>query len=249
MESDFPESNRGWGTTVVSLMDQTVGDVRPALLITLAGVGLILLMAAVNVANLLLARSVARQRELAVRAALGASRARLVLQSLTESVMLALAGAALSLLLVHWGVRSLVALAPIDIPRIVDVSPDRRALAVTLLAGVASGLMVGLLPAFSAGNQDAAHRGLGHPISRRCLRLRPLEGPGFWWLLTTCRYSGKSYSTSRSTLIREPSVGPSSTPGAGPMYRAMTALWGLSNASMKKSPRLLKRSGERPLLM
>jgi putative ABC transport system permease protein len=155
LEEEFPDSNRGWGVTIVPLMEQTVGNVRPALLIVLAGVGVILLMAAVNVANLLLARSVARQRELAVRTALGASRARLVRQSLTESVILAIAGAALSLLFVRWGVQGLVALAPIDIPRMQDVAPDSRAVFATLLVGVASGLMVGLLPAFAAGQQDA----------------------------------------------------------------------------------------------
>jgi putative ABC transport system permease protein len=156
LEEEFPDSNRGWGVTIVPLMEQTVGTVRPALLIVLAGVGVILLMAAVNVANLLLARSVARQRELAVRTALGASRARLVWQSLTEGVIFAVAGAALSLLFVHWGVQGLVALAPIDIPRMQDVAPNGRAVLVTLLVGLAAGLMVGLLPAFAAGQQDAA---------------------------------------------------------------------------------------------
>jgi putative ABC transport system permease protein len=156
LEQQFPESNRGWGVTLVPLMEQTVGNVRPALLIVLAGVALILLMAAVNVANLVLARSVARQRELAVRAALGASRGRLVRQSLTESVMLAVAGASLGLLFVQWGVRGLVALAPIDIPRMHEVAPDPSVILVTLLVGVAAGLMVGLLPALSASRQDAA---------------------------------------------------------------------------------------------
>ena len=156
LEGEFPDSNRGWGTTVVSLMNQTVGDVRPALLITLTGVALILLMAAVNVANLVLARSVARQRELAVRAALGASRLRLARQALTESLLLALAGAALGLLLVRWGVQLLVALAPIDIPRMQDVSPDARVVGVTLLVAMATGLFVGLMPAVSIGSGDTA---------------------------------------------------------------------------------------------
>ena len=177
LEEEFPDSNRGWGVTIVPLMEQTVGNVRPALLIVLAGVGLILLMAAVNVANLLLARSVARQRELAVRTALGASRARLVRQSLTESVVLALAGSALSLLFVRWGVQVLVALAPIDIPRMEEVAPDSRAVFVTLIVGIVSGLLAGLLPALAAGAQDAApalqdqSRGsVGASRSRRRLR-------------------------------------------------------------------------------
>jgi putative ABC transport system permease protein len=176
LEGEFPESNRGWGTTVVALMDQTVGNVKPALLITLVGVGLLLLMATVNVANLVLARSVTRQREIAVRAALGASRLRLARQSLTESIILALAGATLGLLFVRWGVEALVALAPIDIPRMQDVSPDSRVVAVTLAVGVATGLLIGLLPALSSAGSDAApalqdhSRGTVGSRSRRRLR-------------------------------------------------------------------------------
>ena len=176
LEAEFPDSNRGWGTTVVSLMNQTVGDVRPALLITLTGVALILLMAAVNVANLVLARSVARQRELAVRAALGASRLQLARQALTESLLLALAGAVLGLLLVRWGVQLLVALAPTDIPRVQEVSPDLRVVGVTLLVAVATGLFVGLMPALSIGNTDTApalqDHSRGSIGSRRRRRLR-----------------------------------------------------------------------------
>ena len=142
----------------------------------LVGVALLLLMAAVNVANLVLARSVARQRELAVRAALGASRLRLARQSLTESVILALAGAALGLLFVRWGVEALVALAPADIPRMQDVSPDSRVVAVTVVVGVATGLLIGLLPALSSASTDAApalqdhSRGTVGSRSRRRLR-------------------------------------------------------------------------------
>ena len=177
LEEEFPDSNRGWGVTIVPLMEQTVGNVRPALLIVLAGVGVILLMAAVNVANLLLARSVSRQRELAVRTALGASPARLVRQSLTESVMLAFAGAALSLLFVRWGVQALVALAPIDIPRMQEVAPDSRALVLTLIVAIASGLLVGLLPALATRRQDSAPALQDHSrgamgASRRRSRLR-----------------------------------------------------------------------------
>ena len=92
LEQAYPDSNAGWTTTVTPLHEQVVGQVRPALLVLLAGVGVILLMACVNVANLVLARSVSRQKELAVRAALGANRARLAQQALTESLLLAMAG-------------------------------------------------------------------------------------------------------------------------------------------------------------
>lgn len=154
LETEYPDSNRGWGITVVSLTEQTVGHVRPGILLLLGGVGVLLLMAAVNVANLVLAQSVGRQRELAVRAALGASRGRLAGQALTESVVLASAGGALGLLFVGWGVRALVALAPIDIPRMHDVTPDWRVLAFTLLVAVGSGVAAGLLPAMAAGRAD-----------------------------------------------------------------------------------------------
>lgn len=156
LEREFPDSNRNWGTTVVSLMDQTVGNVRTALLIVLAGVSVILLMAAANVTNLVLARSVARQRETAVRAALGATRTRLIGQSLIESVVLSLAGAAAGLLVVRWGVRALVALAPIEIPRIQEVAPDGRVIFATLIVAIGTGMLVGLLPAVAAGSADAA---------------------------------------------------------------------------------------------
>lgn len=176
LEREFPDTNRNWGTTVVSLMDQTVGSVRTALLIVLAGVSVILLMAAANVANLVLARSVARQRETTVRAALGASRARLIGQSLIESVVLSLAGAAVGLLVVRWGVRVLVALAPVEIPRMQQVSPDGRVLLVTLIVSIGTGVLVGLLPALAAGGADAApalqdhSRGTVGSVGRRRLR-------------------------------------------------------------------------------
>ena len=92
LEQAYPDTNAGWTTTVTPLHEQVVGQVRPALLVLLAGVGVILLMACVNVANLVLARSVSRQKELAVRAALGANRARLAQQALTESLLLAVTG-------------------------------------------------------------------------------------------------------------------------------------------------------------
>ncbi|HUU34853.1 MAG TPA: ABC transporter permease, partial [Vicinamibacterales bacterium] len=150
----YPASNAGWGTSVVSLHEQAVGSVRPALLVLLAGVGLVLLMACVNVANLALARSLSRQRELAVRAALGAGRWRLIRQSLTESLMLAVAGSAVALLFVRWGVRGLLALAPATLPRLSEVEPDLTVFGVTLAAGVIVGIAVGLAPALAASRPD-----------------------------------------------------------------------------------------------
>ncbi len=171
----YPSSNDGWGAVVVPLHEQAVGQVRPALLLLLAGVGVVLLMACVNVAGLALAQSVGRQRELAVRAALGAGRGRLLRLLITESVLLALAGAAVALLVVQWGVRALIVLAPSTIPRLAEVEPDTSVLAVTMAVAVVSGIGIGLVPAFTASRPDLRDalqdggRGAagGSPVGRR----------------------------------------------------------------------------------
>ncbi|MGE0866315.1 MAG: ABC transporter permease [Vicinamibacterales bacterium] len=154
LEQAYPDTNKGWTTTVTPLHEQVVGGVRPALLVLLAGVGVILLMACVNVANLVLARSVSRQKELAVRAALGASRLRMMQQALTESFLLALAGAMLGLVFVRWGVQALVAMAPANLPRVQEVAPDVTVLLVTLLVALLTGMFVGVMPALFAGRAD-----------------------------------------------------------------------------------------------
>ena len=154
LEQAYPDTNAGWTTTVTPLHEQVVGRVRPALLVLLAGVGVILLMACVNVANLVLARSVSRQKELAVRAALGANRVRLAQQALTESLLLATAGGLVGLLVVRWGVQGLLALAPANLPRLQDVAPDWTVLLVTLGVAIVSGTLVGLVPAAFASRAD-----------------------------------------------------------------------------------------------
>lgn len=154
LELAYPDTNKGWTTTVTPLHEQVVGEVRPALIVLLAGVGVILLMACVNVANLVLARSVTRQKELAVRAALGASRGRLVQQALTESLILAGAGGLLGLVIVRWGVQGLIAMAPANLPRLQEVAPDAAVLLVTLGVALLTGTFVGLLPALVAGRAD-----------------------------------------------------------------------------------------------
>src|SRR5687767_11928246 len=139
--------------------DVVFGDVRPALLILGGAVGFVLLIACANVANLLLARGDGRRRELAIRASLGAARRRLVTQLLTESVLLALTGAVAGVLLAYLGLRGLVALNPIGIPRVGGVTIDVTVLGFTLLLAVATGLAFGVVPALqlSAGaRRDAA---------------------------------------------------------------------------------------------
>jgi putative ABC transport system permease protein len=146
----FPASNRAVGALVVPLHEQAVGGLRPALGLLLAGVGFVLLMACANLANLLLARSSARSREMAIRMALGASRSRLVQQTLVETLVLSLAGGTLALVFVTWGIGGLVALAPADMPRLAEVHADAVVLAFTLGLSLATGFAVGVVPAFAS---------------------------------------------------------------------------------------------------
>lgn len=146
----YPDTNKGWGATVVPVLEQTVGTIRGPLLVLLAGVAFVLLIATVNVANLVLARSVSRQKELATRVALGAGRGRLVQQALVEGLLLAIGGGVAGLLLARWGVSALVALAPADLPRVHEIAPDARLLLVTAGVALATGILVGLFPAFAA---------------------------------------------------------------------------------------------------
>jgi putative ABC transport system permease protein len=150
LEQTYPDTNAGWGATVVAVLDQTVGTIRAPLLVLLVGVAFVLIIATVNVANLVLARSMARQKELATRVALGASRARMIQQALTEGVLLSMAGGIAGLLLARWGVTMLVALAPPDLPRVQEIIPDARMIWVTLGVSIVAGMLVALLPALSA---------------------------------------------------------------------------------------------------
>jgi predicted permease len=150
LEQAYPTTNAGWGATVVPVIDQTVGGIRGPLLVLLAGVTFVLIIATVNVANLVLARSIARQKELATRVALGASRTRMIQQALTEGLLLALAGGVAGLVLARWGVNALVALAPPDLPRVQEITVDATVLWMNLAIAAAAGILVGLLPALTA---------------------------------------------------------------------------------------------------
>jgi putative ABC transport system permease protein len=150
LEREYPTSNSRQTAVVKGLQANLVGEVRPVLLVLLGAVGFVLLLACVNVANLLLARAPARQQELAVRLALGARRGRLLRQLLTESLLLALLGGAAGVLLGVWLLKGLLSLAPSDLPRLATVQLDGGVLLFTAGITLATGLLFGLLPAWHA---------------------------------------------------------------------------------------------------
>lgn len=147
LEQANPESNKGWRTTLLPLREDLVGGIRPALLILFAAVCLVLLLACVNVANLLLAQAATRRGEIALRTALGSSRIRMVRQFLMEGLLIAGAGGVLGLILVGWGLDILIAFIPTDIPRLDEVSVDGRVLLFVSTIVILTGIGMGLVPA------------------------------------------------------------------------------------------------------
>ena len=152
----FP-NQKGYGVVVEDYREQIVGRIRPVLLALVAAVGFVLLIACTNVANLLLARASAREREVAVRAALGAGHGRIVRQLLTESLLLGVFGGAAGLGLGWVGVNALVAAAPENLPRLADITIDGRVLAFTTGVALLTGLLFGLVPAFQLARTDPVH--------------------------------------------------------------------------------------------
>jgi putative ABC transport system permease protein len=170
----YPDSNSGAGTILVAVQEDLVGDIRPALVLLLGAVGLVLLIACANVANLLLVRATAREKEMAIRLALGAARVRLVRQMLLESLLLSVAGGGAGLIVSGWGRDLLLELRPASLPLYNPIETDGRVLLFTLCVSVVTGIIFGLTPALRAARADpclfrgtargATHRAAAHRL-------------------------------------------------------------------------------------
>ncbi len=153
---ESPETNAGWTVRVISLHEQLVGSVRPALMVLLTAVGFVLLIACANVANLLLVRAAGRQREVCVRVALGAPRSTLVLQMMVESLVLSILAGAAGLVIAYWMLRALLRMLPSTLPALAQAGLDWRVVAFTGAVSLATGLAFGIFPALHSTRQDTA---------------------------------------------------------------------------------------------
>ncbi len=168
LQQQYPVDDAGWGAVIIPLREQLVRDMRPALLVLLGAVAFVLLIACANVANLVLAKTVSRRKELAIRAALGATRARILRGVLAETVLLAVAGGALGLLVAHFGIELIVDfLVAAHAPRAGEISLDGWVLVFTLAVSVLAGIIAGLAPAWRYTRNDFdVHEALKHAAGR-----------------------------------------------------------------------------------
>src|SRR5437762_3596524 len=147
LEQQYPADDKGWGAAVVPLREETVGEVRPALLVLLGAVAFVLLIACANVANLVLAKTLGRQKEIAIRTALGASRAAVLRQILAETLILSISGAAFGLFLARFGITLMEKFLADQLPSSVEITLDAQVLTFTLFLALFAGILAGLLPA------------------------------------------------------------------------------------------------------
>ena len=154
LAATYPDVNTGLKSTIMTLKEEIVGKMRPVLLVLLGAIGFVLMIACVNVANLLLARSTSRQREFAIRVALGAGQARITMQLLTESVVLAVVGGGLGLVIAKWGTAGAVAAVPRTLPRAEEIGLDARVLLFTFAVSILAGILFGLAPALKSATPN-----------------------------------------------------------------------------------------------
>jgi putative ABC transport system permease protein len=222
LAQQYPEDDKGWGAVVIPLREQLVSDVRPALLVLLGAVAFVLLIACANVANLVLAKTFGRRKEIAIRVALGATGSRVVQQILAETLLLSLAGGALGLLLANFGMALILKFLTDNLPKSTEVSLDASVLAFTVFISVVTGVIAGLLPAMrmtKTNVNDALKQGLGKTdsdssgrrtrsilvVSEVALSLILLVGAGLMirslWLLNTLDAGFDPHNVLTMTLV------------------------------------------------